>query len=108
VSYNISTMIPNTAVDSELISKYNSIIQTLKNNHTATTLTVTPSIANMYIGDLYGLFKVILNVPLDSIYPNMVANGYKCSQDYNGDKVTFIILDNDVINDYVRLFKKTY
>ena len=63
--------------------------------------------AKKYIGDLYGLFTNIFNIPHQFLLPYMLVNGYKNPQDYDGKQTEFLDLDQNKLNLYLMAFVRT-
>ena len=90
----------------ELVKNWNGIIDILKLKHINRTVEISPSIAEKYRFDLYGLFKKELAVPEEQIYPHIRINGYYSSDQYDGGKLKLHLLDSTVLYNYYKLFTK--
>lgn len=88
----------------DLINKWESSIPMILRTSQAGTRTISIQIANKYRFDLYGLFKNELQIPEEYIYPHIRANGYFSSNNYNGDKLTFILLKAEDLSKYLNRF----
>ena len=68
---------------------------------------ITTVDAEKYRFDMYGLFKHVLNIPDEYIYPHILANGYDSSYDYNGNQLRIKMLDLSALEQYYNLFIRT-
>lgn len=110
MNYNKSSIANSIGVSSyiskDLVYKWNSVKPNLIANHIVSQSTVSPVAAEKYKFDLYGLFKHEISLPDNQIYPHMIVNGYTSSWDYYGERLSFSIIDGDILNKYYRLFIK--
>lgn len=95
------------AFENELLSKWEVVIPILKEKYVIATTDITARAAEAYIGDLIGLFKNEIHIPEEFIYPHIRINGYNSGYDYDSNKLTFNLLDNEVLGNYLRLFKNS-
>lgn len=93
-------------MDADIASKWNTIAPLLAIKHSTGTTEITPHLANMYRGDLYGLFKNELDMPEEYIYPHIRANGYDSSGSYDGKRLRFVLLEAATVGIYHNLFTK--
>lgn len=63
--------------------------------------------AKKFRGDLEGLFLSIFQINKDFILPTMLVNGYNNSQDYQGDRLTFVFVDDRILSRYLNAFLRT-
>lgn len=104
---NLAYYIPtNINIDKNMMSKWNSIRQVLKSKYIASQAEVKPMVAERYRFDLYGLFKHELMIDELFIYPHMIVNDYDCSNNYDGGRLRFNILQPSILETYYRLFNK--
>ena len=66
-------------------------------------ITVGPVVAASYRYDLHGLFISLGLLPYQ-IYPHIRINGYNSSRCYNGDKTTFVTIDEEFLNNLYKTF----
>jgi hypothetical protein len=88
---------------SDLIGRWNTVLDTLSNKHIVEHRGISPAVAEKYKGDMYGMFRE-LGIPDSHIYPHIRVNGYLSSMDYYGEILVINILDNSVLEQYIRLF----
>lgn len=88
----------------DLVSKWNTIIKILSENHITKQIEVKPATVEKYKGDLWGLFKNEVGLQDEYIYPTIRINGYPSSSSYNGEKLRFDILDSNKLSMYYKLF----
>lgn len=93
--------------ENKLLGKWETIIPLLKEKHVTNTTDITARAAEAYVGDLIGLFKNELHIPEEYIYPHIRVNGYNSGYDYDSNKLTFKLIDNEVLGSYLRLFKNS-
>ena len=91
-------------ISKDLVMEWNRIKLMLMTKYIVTSKEATPVQAEKYKFDLYGLFRDILQIPEQYIYPHIICNGYDSSQCYTGDKLRFDILDNPTLMKYHRVF----
>lgn len=104
---NISEKInTNTVIDSDLIGRWNGVIEILSDKHVVKTIDISPVLAEKYKFDLYGLFSNEISIPNEHIYPHIRVNGYDCSNSYDGKKLQLKILDSNIVTNYYKLFTK--
>lgn len=104
---NIGKSISSVNTNSELIEQWNNIVYDLISNHITNEIEISPVLAEKYKGDLYGLFTRELNITPELVHPYVRVNGYDSSDCYDGNKLTFSLLDNTVLNMYYRMFIRT-
>ena len=63
--------------------------------------------AKKFRGDLEGLLLSRFQIRKDFILPTMLVNGYKNSQDYEGEKLTFVFVDDRILSRYLNAFLRT-
>jgi hypothetical protein len=88
----------------DLVSKWNTVIKILSENHISKQIEIKPSIVEKYKGDLWGLFKNEVGLQDEYIYPTIRVNGYTSSSSYNGEKLRFDIISNNKLAMYYKLF----
>ena len=88
-----------------IITKWNTIIPVLVSNNVVNTINIDAYLQHKYKGDMAGLFME-LEVPLEHIYPHIIANGYTCSDDYDGKSSKIVILDRKVLDKYLLAITK--
>lgn len=94
----------NYVISKDLVIEWNRIKLLLQSKYVVTTKEITPVQAEKYKFDLFGLFRDVMRIPEQYIYPHIICNGYDSSQCYNGDKLRFDILDNPTLMKYHRVF----
>lgn len=57
--------------------------------------------------DLEGLLISKFNIAPDYVLPTMLVNGYKNSQDYRGERLQFIFVDDRILSRYLNAFIRT-
>lgn len=85
----------------EDVKMWNNFKFLIDNEANYTIETIENSIAEKYAHDLYGLFLNHFGVERNSIYIHMLVNGFTCSHDYDGEKVSFKILNLEAV-EYAR------
>ena len=63
--------------------------------------------AKKFKGDLEGLLLTQFQINKDYILPTMLVNGYNNSQDYQGDRLNFVFVDDRILNRYLNSFLRT-
>lgn len=99
------TIKPN-GLDEELVKMWNTIAPILSIKYVSGVKEITPQAANMYRYDLYGIFKNIIMVPEEYIYPHIRANGYDSSYNYDSKRLRFLLIDSNILSRYLALFKR--
>ena len=64
-------------------------------------------IVKKFRGDLEGLLLSRFQIRKDFILTTMLVNGYKNSQDYEGEKLTFVFVDDRILSRYLNAFLRT-
>lgn len=88
-------MIPNGAS-----IKWLNIVDAIKGSGLYTTTEVPVSTADLYRGDMFGLFKY-LKIPEQFILPHILINGFKHSLEYTGKETKIVIIDTSILNRYI-------
>lgn len=57
--------------------------------------------------DLEGLLISKFNIAPDYVLPTMLVNGYKNSQDYRGERLQFVFVDDRILSRYLNAFIRT-
>ena len=97
-------MIPeSTELTADLINKWNSLGPILASDYKLKDMDINGNIAYKYRNDFEGLL-LSLDIPRDLVYPHIIANGLKSSEDYNGDTRSIVILDSTALLNYLFLF----
>ena len=63
--------------------------------------------AKKYKSDLEGLLIAKFNVSKDYVLPTMLVNGYRNSQDYRGERLQFVFVDDRILGRYLNAFIRT-
>lgn len=100
-----SINVMNTYNNKEMIKQWSSI-RPLLNKHIITIKEIPPLYAEKYRFDLWGLFRDVLQIPEDYIYPHILVNGFDSSNCYDGGKLRFGIMDYAGLNPYFKIFNK--
>ena len=90
----------------ELVTKWNSVIDTLRQYSVTKVKEISPVDSEKYKFDLWGLFKNEIGVDEKFIYPHIRVNGYDSSNQYEGKKLKFKLLDPSTLERYHKLFNK--
>lgn len=93
-------------LDPDLVKKWLTIRELLEFKYVANTVSITPVTALKYKGDLFSLLSFELGVQPIYIYPHALANGYDGLTDYNGDKLSFKLLDVSKLKTYYDAFTR--
>lgn len=96
----------SNALNKDLINKWNTAIPILAAKYVQGVKEISASTANVYRFDLYGLFLNVFLIQENYIYPHIRVNGYDCSNNYDGKKLRFILLDPMRLSLYYNLFTK--
>lgn len=91
---------------SDLISRWNTTLHILKENHIANVAEITPVLAEKYRFDLAGLLMNEMNIPEKHVYPHIIINGYDSSYSYDGKKLRLSILSEHALDLYYKLLSK--
>ena len=96
--------------DQEVMDFWDNVIPIIKNKISYSTHTFSMAEADRYKFDLYGLLRVELVLPEELIYPNILLNGYQCSEDYDGIRTTIYTGNRqDLLNYYeIYLSQRSY
>lgn len=86
------------------MQEWNNIKLMLARKYVVAVKEVLPVYAEKYKFDLEGLFRDVFSIPKMYIYPHILINGFDSSQCYNGNKLRFNILDNEVVARYHKYF----
>lgn len=92
--------------DEYLVKKWNTLKPILKSRYVVSINEIGPLIAEKYKFDLWGMFKNHLYIPEQYIYPHIIANDYDSSNEYDGSRLRFKILDMKELGYYYKLFIK--
>ena len=86
-----------------VISMWHSVYPILKANYVLVNNIGKVSLVDgrKYQGDLEGLLKNVLLIRDDFILPTMLINGYNNSQDYDGEQLEFLLLNENILNRYL-------
>ena len=105
---NLASSITNAEniQDEYLVKKWNTIKSIIKTRYVVSINEISPVIAEKYKFDLYGMFKNYLSIPEHYIYPHIIANDYDSSNEYDGSRLRFKILDTKELGYYYNLFIK--
>lgn len=63
--------------------------------------------AKKFKGDLEGLLLSQFHIAKEYILPTMLVNGYINSQDYQGERLTFVFIDEVILSRYLHAFLRT-
>lgn len=96
----------SSGLTKDLVNKWNSVIPILAAKYVQGIKEISPRTANVYRFDLYGLFLNVFLIPENYIYPHIRVNGYDSSNNYDGKKLRFIVLDPMRLSLYYNLFNK--
>lgn len=80
--------------------KWLNIVDTIKNSGLYTTTEVSVATADLYRGDMFGLFRY-LKIPEQFILPHILINGFKHSLEYTGKETKIMIVDTSILNRYI-------
>lgn len=105
---NLGEYIPedDNSLSRDLCVKWQSIKPLLETKYVLNTFTITPVTAAKYRGDLLGLFRHEVGVDINYIYPHIIANGYDGPNCYDGEQLTFKLLDLAALSKYYRVFTR--
>lgn len=95
--------------DRYLTNMWTSMYPYLKEYYTLVTTIKTVSVtdANKFMGDLAGMMKHVMGIHPDFIIPNILANGYNCSTDYDGRQLDFIILNENILRRLLTMLQRS-
>ena len=102
----ISSLRSQYILHPELVTKWNSVIDTLRQYSVTKVKEISPVDSEKYKFDLWGLFKNEIGVDEKFIYPHIRVNGYDSSNQYEGKKLKFKLLDPSTLERYHKLFNK--
>ena len=88
----------------DMIKKWNNLKDILQENHVSRIITLEGNIGYKYRHDFEGLL-LYLDVPKELVYPHIVANNLNSSIDYDGDMFNITMLKNDILYQYLELFR---
>ena len=94
-------------MSSYMAAKWHSVKYYLNKNHVSSILGVNAVVAEKYKGDLDGLFIEVFQIPKKYLYPHAIVNGYDSSSCYEGATLNFKMLDQEVLQQYYKLFLQT-
>lgn len=86
---------------------WNSVAPILKLKYISTTKEITLAVAEKYRFDFEGLLKNEFRIHPEFIYPTILANDLKSSNDYDGRSRKVILLDDRILNQYYNIFTRT-
>ena len=101
---NILDRVPDDYYDPDFLILLESHLTYFLNNKITGSITVEPTMAMKYRGDLFGMLKEI-GVQSKYHYMVMRLNGYKSSADYLGDRMEFLQPDFSEIDLLKQIFK---
>ena len=103
--FSITTMMNKSdiALTEDLINKWNSLQPLLKTKYLSNTRDIGGSVAVKYVNDFTGLL-LSLDVSKELIYPHIIANGLKASNEYDGSFSEIILLKNKELLIYYEMF----
>lgn len=93
--------------DKRLFELWNSVVPILKMKYIATTKEVSLAIAEKYRFDFEGLLKNEFRIHPEFIYPTILVNDLKCSNDYSGEVKKIYLLDDRILSQYYTTFLRT-
>lgn len=88
----------------EDVKMWNNFKYLIDNEANYTIETIENATAEKYAYDLYGLFLNFFKIDRKYIYVHMLVNGYTSSHDYDGEKLSFKILNLQAV-EYARSMK---
>ena len=99
---NISKKLQTSVkLDSLFLSRMYMMIPYFMKESNHRIVTIEPVIAGKYRFDLEGLLRYEFNVDREFIPMTIILNGYTCSTDYKGDKLTLRIHKQGELASYI-------
>lgn len=101
----LNELINDVFQDEATIMMWNNLIPSIKNSLTIISHDITPTEAYRYKFDLYAIFKNILYVPEELIYPNYLLNGCTCSTDFKGNILKILTGSKEELYKYLTVYQ---
>ena len=105
----LSNSISNTNKSLYIDKMWHAVYPILRENYVIANKVGSIDIADAkkYKSDLEGLLIAKFNISKDYVLPTMLVNGYRNSQDYRGERLQFVFVDDRILGRYLNAFIRT-